>query len=160
MITTDVPAALVGMPTSSAGLTRGQLRFWLARNDRNSTWASGECDSVGEHEYCSDDDMRACFDDLAREVYGPCGTLTYAEAHELVDACAQMGALSYLAAHWDLAGSWNENSEYPADGLHQHVDDCALMLANAGHDTRDGTNPSGIDDDSDTGLSDLDMSDI
>lgn len=79
-------------------------------------------------------------------------TLTYIEAHELVDAAAQMGALGYLAAHWEMAGHWNEHATWTAEQLRQHVDDMTAQTLEAGWDSRDGSNPPQADDDSDTGL--------
>jgi hypothetical protein len=52
-------------------------------------------------------------------------TMTREEAHEAVDAAAQMGALSHLVAAWDLAGSWNGHAEWDAETLHDHIDYCA-----------------------------------
>lgn len=79
-------------------------------------------------------------------------TLTYSEAHELVDAAAQMGALSHLAAHWDIAGDI-----LTADALHAFVDECVAAILEAGWDSRSGRNPPQADEDSDTGLTALDM---
>jgi len=70
-------------------------------------------------------------------------TLTRAQAHDVVDAAAQMGALSHLAAAWELAGYWNENAEWTADTFHEHVDDCA-----SGDDARS----NGPKESDDTGL--------
>jgi hypothetical protein len=76
-------------------------------------------------------------------------TLTRAEAHELVAAAAQLGALSYLAKGWELSGHWNDNAEWDADDFHQHVDDCA-----SGDDARS----NGPKDTDDSGLPEVALS--
>lgn len=56
-------------------------------------------------------------------------SLTRAEAHEVVDAAEQMGALAHLAAHWELPGHWNENAEYwNAACFHEYVDEMAESM--------------------------------
>jgi hypothetical protein len=50
-------------------------------------------------------------------------TLTRGEALELVNAAEQIGALGYLAAHWDIPGHWNENAEWDWSTFDQFIDE-------------------------------------
>lgn len=76
-------------------------------------------------------------------------TLTRAQAHELVDAAAQMGGLSHLAAAWDVPGYWNAGAEWDADAFHALVDE---RITNSERERAYG--PS---DDDETDLPDVDF---
>lgn len=74
--------------------------------------------------------------------------LTRTEAHDLVDAAAQLGALALLAAAWDVPGHWDEHADWDAAMLHEFVDEQPLDDATRSRDPRD---------DDDTGLPDCEL---
>lgn len=75
-------------------------------------------------------------------------TLTRAEAHALVDAAEQLGALDQLAEGWDLAGWWNCRADWDVTDFHEHIENCCLT---------DDVRSRGPRDDDDSGLPDCDL---
>jgi hypothetical protein len=68
--------------------------------------------------------------------------LTRGQAHETVDEAEQLGALAYLAQHWDVPGHWNEHATWTADTLHAIVDESAEALQDRRYS---GKNPKDSD---------------
>ena len=75
-------------------------------------------------------------------------TLTRDDAHDLVDAAEQLGALALLAEGWDVPGHWNEQAELDSGMLHDYVDEMCLS---------DETRSRGPHGDDDTGLPDVSL---